>query len=125
MKSIRQAVVLVLLLSLALAVLGSALFIGFGALLTLWLPLSLFQASCLAIGAAFTLAITIFALTYIVHFQADHAFDDDLIDWDPIDDEDDQIPFPEPETPKVGRNAPCPCGSGKKFKNCCGNSAAT
>ncbi|NMA07289.1 MAG: preprotein translocase subunit SecA [Ruminococcaceae bacterium] len=21
---------------------------------------------------------------------------------------------------KVGRNAPCPCGSGKKFKNCCG-----
>ena len=24
------------------------------------------------------------------------------------------------ETPKVGRNEPCPCGSGKKFKNCCG-----
>lgn len=23
-------------------------------------------------------------------------------------------------TPKVGRNDPCPCGSGKKFKNCCG-----
>lgn len=21
--------------------------------------------------------------------------------------------------PKVGRNDPCPCGSGKKFKNCC------
>lgn len=20
---------------------------------------------------------------------------------------------------KVGRNEPCPCGSGKKFKNCC------
>ncbi len=24
------------------------------------------------------------------------------------------------ETPKVGRNEPCPCGSGKKYKNCCG-----
>ncbi len=24
------------------------------------------------------------------------------------------------ELPKVGRNDPCPCGSGKKFKNCCG-----
>ncbi len=24
------------------------------------------------------------------------------------------------ETPKVGRNAPCPCGSGRKFKKCCG-----
>ncbi|MEA4854059.1 MAG: preprotein translocase subunit SecA [Christensenella sp.] len=31
----------------------------------------------------------------------------------------------EPQTPvhvekTVGRNAPCPCGSGKKYKNCCG-----
>ncbi len=23
------------------------------------------------------------------------------------------------ETPKTGRNDPCPCGSGKKFKKCC------
>jgi preprotein translocase subunit SecA len=27
------------------------------------------------------------------------------------------------EVPKVGRNEPCPCGSGKKFKNCCGRVA--
>ena len=24
------------------------------------------------------------------------------------------------DTPKIGRNDPCPCGSGKKYKNCCG-----
>jgi len=24
------------------------------------------------------------------------------------------------ETPKVGRNDPCPCGSGKKYKHCHG-----
>jgi len=24
------------------------------------------------------------------------------------------------EEPKVGRNDPCPCGSGKKYKKCCG-----
>ncbi len=24
------------------------------------------------------------------------------------------------DTPKVGRNDPCPCGSGKKYKQCCG-----
>jgi preprotein translocase subunit SecA len=24
------------------------------------------------------------------------------------------------DLPKVGRNDPCPCGSGKKYKNCCG-----
>jgi len=23
--------------------------------------------------------------------------------------------------PKTGRNGPCPCGSGRKFKKCCGN----
>lgn len=23
--------------------------------------------------------------------------------------------------PKIGRNEPCPCGSGKKFKRCCIN----
>lgn len=27
------------------------------------------------------------------------------------------------EQPKVGRNDPCPCGSGKKYKNCCGKNA--
>ena len=26
----------------------------------------------------------------------------------------------EREAPKVGRNDPCPCGSGKKYKKCCG-----
>ena len=24
------------------------------------------------------------------------------------------------EEPKVGRNDPCPCGSGQKYKKCCG-----
>ena len=38
----------------------------------------------------------------------------------------DIISTPKPEKPaqaahqKVGRNEPCPCGSGKKYKNCCG-----
>ncbi len=33
--------------------------------------------------------------------------------------------FPQPlrrTTPKVGANQPCPCGSGKKYKRCCGSS---
>ena len=24
------------------------------------------------------------------------------------------------KSPKVGRNDPCPCGSGRKYKRCCG-----
>ena len=34
-----------------------------------------------------------------------------------------QMPIQQPyirENPKVGRNDPCPCGSGKKYKKCCG-----
>lgn len=31
--------------------------------------------------------------------------------------------LPEIAPPKIGRNDPCPCGSGKKFKKCCGANA--
>jgi SEC-C motif-containing protein len=36
---------------------------------------------------------------------------------------DGELPKPETlrhATPKVGRNDPCPCGSGRKYKKCCG-----
>ncbi len=33
----------------------------------------------------------------------------------------DQAKKSEPDMPRVGRNAPCPCGSGKKYKKCCGS----
>ena len=33
-----------------------------------------------------------------------------------------RTPFTNAE-PKIGRNEPCPCGSGKKYKNCCGKNA--
>lgn len=29
-------------------------------------------------------------------------------------------PNPFASTPKIGRNDPCPCGSGRKYKRCCG-----
>ncbi|MEW5757074.1 MAG: UPF0149 family protein [Pseudomonadota bacterium] len=48
---------------------------------------------------------------------------DDVIDYQ---DEYDWItaePYVRPE-PKIGRNDPCPCGSGKKYKKCCMNSEA-
>lgn len=41
----------------------------------------------------------------------------------PTDDEPELPPPVEPITSdkeKVGRNDPCPCGSGKKYKKCCG-----
>jgi curved DNA-binding protein CbpA len=41
------------------------------------------------------------------------------MDDDDYDETDESKPFVH-ESPKVGRNDPCPCGSGKKFKKCCG-----
>lgn len=56
----------------------------------------------------------------------DDEFDDDGFDDDEFDDEFSEDDFRQTptativhETPLVGRNDPCPCGSGKKFKKCC------
>ena len=54
------------------------------------------------------------------------AFDEDFEDDEDFDDDEPQgegaIPFPGPikKTTNIGRNDPCPCGSGKKYKKCCG-----
>ena len=44
-----------------------------------------------------------------------YPWDEDALDWMKP-----EIPTYVREQPKVGRNDPCPCGSGKKYKKCCG-----
>jgi hypothetical protein len=44
--------------------------------------------------------------------SGDDLEDDELFAEEPV------LPYVR-ETPKVGRNDPCPCGSGKKYKKCC------
>jgi len=47
--------------------------------------------------------------------------DDDDEDWGPAE-QMPRAPIAEPivrDDPRVGRNDPCPCGSGKKYKKCC------
>lgn len=57
--------------------------------------------------------------------------DDDEAEWEDDDGEYDEEFYDEDsepsitirnDSPRVGRNDPCPCGSGKKFKKCCGAS---
>ena len=48
------------------------------------------------------------------------ACEDDGIDVDNIEAPTDEPKQPVVKETKVGRNDPCPCGSGKKYKNCCG-----
>jgi len=120
MKAICQLIVLVLLATLALTVLGVALFIGVGAMLSQWLPLSLFQASALAVGAVTAIALVIHVGTTMTHLRSDPMLEEDDFDWEPEQDDGSETLRTTPNAPKVGRNEPCPCGSGKKFKNCCG-----
>lgn len=50
------------------------------------------------------------------------AGDDDDLFWERDSLREDfqpQAPYRR-DTPKIGRNEPCPCGSGKKYKRCCG-----
>ncbi len=42
------------------------------------------------------------------------------VDGEFIEEEQPAAPVPPPTPKKVGRNDPCPCGSGKKYKKCCG-----
>ncbi|MCX7425553.1 MAG: SEC-C metal-binding domain-containing protein [Planctomycetia bacterium] len=35
------------------------------------------------------------------------------------------VPSPTKDRPGTGRNAPCPCGSGRKYKRCCGAPGAS
>jgi SEC-C motif-containing protein len=43
--------------------------------------------------------------------------------WVFIDGQDVPGPPKRREEPRIGRNDPCPCGSGKKYKKCCGVAA--
>ncbi len=60
--------------------------------------------------------------------QESYFIDDDKEDWEPFYSNNalwdcEQEPGNQSyvrQTPKIGRNAPCPCGSGKKYKKCCG-----
>ncbi len=40
--------------------------------------------------------------------------------WYFVDGKEQKPPPVRREGPEIGRNDPCPCGSGKKFKKCCG-----
>ena len=57
----------------------------------------------------------------------DFSFFDNLMKYSAESFDDDEYQYYEEKhiepirtEPKVGRNEPCPCGSGKKYKKCCG-----
>ena len=130
MKKLLIPVILLLLITISVVI-----FIGGGYLVSLVIPLTLFQASMLCIGATF---VSVFIITMILAGIAfaeyrERGYDYGKYDYDEDDEEDDDEDVEEEETDnttkrkiiamktvKTGRNEPCPCGSGKKYKRCCG-----
>ena len=118
MKPVLKAFLFFLLPIIILTGMGTAIFIGFGTLLARWLPLSLFQASSLAIGSTLAVAAVIHVISAIMRFQQTYDMDDNFEDEQDYFDSSDTFSS-KPDFSKVGRNDYCPCGSGRKFKNCC------
>lgn len=62
---------------------------------------------------------SIFTLYELARSEHYAAFDEEL--FDPFDDPFGQEPPQPAHSDKIGRNEPCPCGSGLKYKKCCIN----
>jgi membrane protein implicated in regulation of membrane protease activity len=102
---------------------------GLGVILSWIFPITPFQGTLLQL-ALFSLAIVFLGVSLLFERVRDTF-------WTPADEQDDlgeeadflerngnssnvQRPLPpRRELAKVGRNDPCPCGSGKKYKFCC------
>jgi len=61
---------------------------------------------------------------YLGHYTTPQGELSRMLSYNPEEEEAQETPKALPpivrDHPKVGRNDPCPCGSGKKYKNCCG-----
>jgi len=126
------ALLLITAITAAIAIVGTLLFVGLGSLLAWLSPLTFFQALCVTIGSAIAMSVVAHALMASPwRMDDDDEYEDELDDdFDAFEEEaggdlraidvTEARPETRPQTPKVGRNEPCPCGSGKKYKHCCG-----
>ena len=132
-RALAMLAVFATLVTLIATVLVLAAF-GLGKALSLVLPFSVFEASLLSMLALWP---ALWALWRIVtsgqnddirHAWADEQDDDDEVEEESFDEELDEregVTWAAPlrpviSPPQIGRNSLCPCGSGRKYKRCCG-----
>lgn len=58
---------------------------------------------------------------FLKGYSSNELFEKEKKSLKPLPTSGKRAPDSTPSTVKVGRNDPCPCGSGKKYKKCCGN----
>jgi hypothetical protein len=94
-------------------------FSGVGWIITKLFPLTLFQATIVSIACAGILVFIFIAAMFSRQLELILRKDDWQDDYDDEDDDEkEEKPQPQPIN-RVGRNEKCPCGSGRKYKNCC------
>ena len=125
MKTALKALALILTATLVAAIAATTVFLAIGALIARWLPLSLFQAATLLTISALVMVMTAHLIATAMHNHCINPWHHSLDDCEPEEEFEDDHDEPhtaalQRNTPKIGRNAPCPCGSGRKFKLCCG-----
>lgn len=131
-KTIITILVFLACIVLLIAI-STAAFVAAGYLLSLILPVTVFQSSVLCIGATFVFAFIISAVTIGKQIFDRREYDKIQYTYEEDDDDDEYVEkeentldnvshrsFTVVNKRKVGRNEPCPCGSGKKYKHCCG-----
>jgi hypothetical protein len=101
---------------------------GLGVLLSWIFPITPFQGTLLHLGL-FSIAIVFIGITLLFErikdtlwttSDGEESLDEEANFLDRNGSLSLQKPLPmRPEPTKVGRNDPCPCGSGKKYKLCC------
>jgi type VI protein secretion system component VasK len=121
------------LVTIIAAVLVLAAF-GLGKALSLVLPFSVFEASLLSMLALWPALWAVWRIVTsgqnddIRHAWADEQDEDDEVEEESLDEEHDEgegVAWAVPlrsviSPPQIGRNSLCPCGSGRKYKRCCG-----
>ena len=135
--SFISGIIFTLVIFFLLCTVSVSVFVFSGYVLTQFIDLTMFEATIVCIGASFVAGFLI-ALFKISDFltKFPKKLSDDYLDDDDDDYDEDEYPDEEEKeketvrtrrnrfkvvsSDKVGRNAPCPCGSGKKYKNCCG-----
>jgi uncharacterized protein YchJ len=117
MKNLLK-ILLIALLVIIIVALSTAIFIGAGYVVSLCTNIDLFQAAMLSVGSTFVVAFILSLTSKRKHpFKVSEYYEEE--------DEDDKsnsgfdVQYEPSVSKKISRNEPCPCGSGKKYKNCC------
>ena len=120
---------------------AAIIFLGIGSLLSLILPVSSFQAALLLM-APFCILLILLPLLLINQKMEEmiEMAEEDYMLWDEENPANSLIRSEKKKartkkkqnkiivmenSPIFDRNAPCPCGSGEKYKNCCGKTGKT